>query len=50
MSYFSECAEHCSMCYNETQCYECTQGYFLSENMECESKLDFILKTLKCIC
>ncbi len=35
---FSECPKHCSMCYNETQCYECTQGYFLNGEMECESR------------
>ncbi len=34
----SECAKHCSLCYNETECYECTQGYFLNDKMECESK------------
>ncbi len=32
----SECAKHCSMCYNETECFECTQGYFLTENGECQ--------------
>ncbi len=37
---FSECAKHCSLCYNETECYECTQGYFLTENGECQSKLN----------
>ncbi len=26
------------MCYNETECFECTQGYFLNEIQECESK------------
>ncbi len=35
----SECPKHCSLCYNETECYDCTQGYFLNEIMECESKL-----------
>ncbi len=35
---FSECSKHCSLCYNETECYECTQGYFLNEIQECESK------------
>ncbi len=34
----TDCAKHCSMCYNETECYECTQGYYLTENSECESK------------
>ncbi len=34
--FISECSKHCSMCYNETECYECTQGFFLNENMECE--------------
>ncbi len=35
---FSECSKHCSLCYNATECYECTQGYFLNEIQECESK------------
>ncbi len=35
---FSECSLHCSLCYNETECNECTQGYFLTENGECQSK------------
>ncbi len=34
---FTECAKHCSMCYNETECYECTPGFFLTEIGECES-------------
>ncbi len=34
----AECAKHCSMCYNETECYECTQGYFLTEIGECQRK------------
>ncbi len=34
----SECAKHCSLCYNETECYECTQGFFLDENGECKRK------------
>ncbi len=33
---FSECSKHCSMCYNETECFECTQGYFLTEEEECQ--------------
>ncbi len=37
-SMFSECAKHCSMCYNETECYECTQGFYLVENGECKRK------------
>ncbi len=41
---YSECARHCSMCYNETECYECTQGYFLTENGECQSELSILLK------
>ncbi len=36
--WFLECAKHCSICYNETECYECTQGYFLTDEGECESK------------
>ncbi len=35
-----ECSKHCSLCYNETECYECTHGYFLNEGQECESKFD----------
>ncbi len=27
------------MCYNETECYDCTQGYYLTENGECQRKL-----------
>ncbi len=38
---FSECAQHCSLCYNETECYECTQGYFLTFSGECECKYSF---------
>ncbi len=34
----AECSKHCSMCYNETECYECTAGYFLNDIQECESK------------
>ncbi len=34
----AECAKHCSLCYNETECYECTQGYFITENAECQSE------------
>ncbi len=40
VSYFSECAKHCSICYNETECFECTQGYFLTEDGECKRKLN----------
>ncbi len=39
---FSECAKHCSLCYNETQCYECTPGFYLDENGECKRKLFLI--------
>ncbi len=34
----SGCPKYCSLCYNETECFDCTQGYFLSENGECQSK------------
>ncbi len=34
----SECAKHCSLCYNETECYECTQGFYLDGSGECERK------------
>ncbi len=40
--FIAECSEHCSLCYNETECYECTQGYFLNELQECESKFHCI--------
>ncbi len=36
--FVAECAKHCSLCYNETQCYECTQGFYLDENAECKRK------------
>ncbi len=35
--FFTECAKHCSLCYNGTECYECTAGYSLNDEMECES-------------
>ncbi len=41
--FFSECAMHCSLCYNETECYECTHGFFLTENGECQRRLSFLL-------
>ncbi len=41
---FTECVKHCSMCYNETECYECTQGFYLDETNECKRK--YILETL----
>ncbi len=34
----SECEKHCTLCYNETECYECVQGYFLDTNSLCERK------------
>ncbi len=40
---FSECAKHCSLCYNETECYECTQGYFLTDTAECQRKYNLYL-------
>ncbi len=36
--FISECAEHCSLCFNETECYECTQGYYLTVSGECQRK------------
>ena len=44
--YFSECASHCSLCYNSTECYECTQGYYLNELAECERK-QYFFDTIK---
>ncbi len=41
--HIAECSKHCSLCYNETECYECTHGYFLNAIQECESKLLFLL-------
>ncbi len=35
----SECSKHCSLCWNETECYECTHGYYLDSVGECQSKL-----------
>ncbi len=36
---FSDCPSHCSLCWNETECYECTQGFYLDgESSECESE------------
>lgn len=37
-TFISECSKHCSLCYNETECYDCTHGFFLNEVQECESK------------
>lgn len=34
----SECSKHCSLCYNDTECYECTQGFYLNGVQECERK------------
>ncbi len=39
----SECSKHCSLCYNETECYECTQGYFLTEIGQCERKYNSLM-------
>ncbi len=36
--FISECPKYCSLCYNETECYECSQGYFLNELQQCESR------------
>ncbi len=38
VAFISECAKHCSLCYNETLCFECTQGFYLEENGECQRK------------
>ncbi len=42
--FLTECSKHCSLCYNETECYECTQGYFMTEDAECQSKCYLNLK------
>ncbi len=46
ISFLSECAKHCSLCYNETECYECTQGYFLNDMAECESMYSYHIRIL----
>ena len=38
MFYLIGCSSHCSLCYNATECYECTQGYFLDAGSECTSE------------
>ncbi len=48
----AECPSHCSLCYNATDCSECTQGYFITENAECQSESEIRLKHYyyKCTC
>ncbi len=48
----SECSKHCSLCWNETECYECTQGYYLDSSEECQSEfsIDIYNITLVCVC
>ncbi len=36
--FLTECPHHCSLCWNETECYECTHGYFLDTSGLCERK------------
>ncbi len=36
--YLTECTKHCSLCWNSTECYECSHGYFLDEGSECKRK------------
>ncbi len=46
----SECAKHCTLCYNETECYECTQGFYLNEDGECEREyFTFELSDIKVV-
>ncbi len=46
--FISECASHCSLCYNETECYECRQGFFLTENGECQRTYQAIYIHMTC--
>ncbi len=41
--YLVDCQPHCSLCYNETQCYECTHGYYIDPDTAsgCMSKSKF---------
>ncbi len=50
--FISECPKHCSLCYNETECYECTQGFYMDENGECKRKLAslYVCTWYTCIC
>ncbi len=36
IDFISECPKHCSLCWNETECYECTQGFYLDGQAECQ--------------
>ncbi len=47
--FLSECTKHCSLCYNETECYECTQGYFLTETGECQRMFKYFGNIRTCI-
>ncbi len=31
-----DCPQHCSLCWNATDCYECTHGYFLDDTGLCQ--------------
>ncbi len=42
IKFISECAKHCSLCYNETECFECTHGYFLTESGDCQRMYNVI--------
>ena len=37
--FITECSRHCSLCFNETECFECTQGYYLDAGLECSRML-----------
>ncbi len=45
---FAECPKHCSLCYNETECYECTPGYFLNGMQKCEGMFWITLRLPQC--
>ncbi len=34
----SDCPQHCSLCWNETECYDCAHGYFLDQEGLCHCK------------
>ncbi len=36
----SACPQHCVLCYNASDCYECTTGYYLDDGV-CASKLEW---------
>ncbi len=45
---FTDCPTHCSLCYNSTECYECTQGFYMDDGAECESEWMYLTDKYKC--